>query len=78
MYIKSHFKYERPPARIRTAKLINLESVLICSVKFIMDYFFIWFRRFEGVMEVHYDLTFSISQTNRGSLLTLSWREKVE
>ena len=29
MYIKSHFKYERPPARRRTAKLINLESVLI-------------------------------------------------
>ena len=29
-------------------------------------------------MEVHYDRTFSLSQTDRGNLFSLSWRENVE
>lgn len=28
---------------------------MICSVKFIRVYYFLWFCRFEGVMKVHYD-----------------------
>ena len=29
-------------------------------------------------MEVHYDRTFSLSQTDRGNLFALSWRENVD